>query len=162
MTCYARLHARCTTRVPRADDVRVCVSSCARRDEGGIHGCVAHAGTNKTENNNHRVRHRLVTSSYDPDESESKPFRLKACRELFAFIRHIFTIFISRRGEIRRPVSHSQLFARRSLNREKIVKRVRRTRREREREKSNRAADVKCGNGEGKYESASLVPAIAS
>jgi len=65
MTCYARLHATCAARVPRAD-VRVLRAQPAYLSarEGvreGYTGCVAHARTNKTENNNRRVRRRLMT-----------------------------------------------------------------------------------------------------
>lgn len=61
-----------------------------------IRECMAHAETNKTENNNRKGKatlRRVLT------RAKASPSDLKAWSELFAFIWHIFMTFISRRGD---------------------------------------------------------------
>lgn len=74
--------------------------------------------SNKTENNNcvEATLRGVGSLTILRREQEQTLLTLKTCLELFAFIRHIFVIFISRAdAPFPSSVSHNQLFGYRSL-----------------------------------------------
>lgn len=80
-----------------------------------IRGCVAHAETNKTENNNRGVRRRFVEFLR---EQEQTLLTESLVRIVCIYLAYFYDIYFPLR-RYDAPVSHSQLFARDVLRKRK-------------------------------------------
>jgi len=98
-----------------------------------IRGCVAHAETNKTENNNCGVRRCFIAFLRPRREQEQTLLTESLVRIVCIYLAYFYDIYFPPR-RYDAPVSHSQLFARRF-----------RQKRERERERERERKDRKGG-----------------